>query len=46
MAAFDVPPQALLRNVTYGSSFGDGKSSGATGGLNFSEVRGSEIERR
>ncbi len=39
-------PQELSRNVKYGSSFSDGKSRGATGGLNFSEVRGSEIERR
>ncbi len=46
VAVFDVPPQELLRNVKYGSSFSDDKSRGATGGLNFSEVRGSEIERR
>ena len=48
MAVLDVPPQELSRNVKYGSSFSDGKSRGATGGLglNFSEVRGSEIERR
>ena len=36
MAVLDVPPQVLLRNVTYGSSVGDGKSRGATGGLNSS----------
>ncbi len=46
VAVLDVPPQVLSRNITYGSSFGDGKSRGATGGLNFSEIRGSEIERR
>ncbi len=38
MAVLDVPPQVLSRNVTYGSSFGDGKSRGATGGLNSSEA--------
>jgi hypothetical protein len=38
VAAFDVPPQGLSRNVKYGSSFGDGKSRGATGGLNSSEA--------
>jgi hypothetical protein len=38
VAAFDVPPQGLLRNVKYGSSFSDGKSRGATGGLNSSEA--------
>ncbi len=46
VAVFDIPPQELSRNVKYGSSFSDGKSRGATGGLSFSEVRGSEIERR
>ncbi len=46
VAVFDVPPHELSRNVKYGSSFSDGKSRGATGGLNFSEVRGSEIERK
>ena len=38
MTAFDVPPQVLSRNVTYGRSFRDGKSRGATGGLNSSEA--------
>ncbi len=38
VAAFDVPPQGLSRNIKYGSSFSDGKSRGATGGLNSSEV--------
>jgi hypothetical protein len=38
VAVLDVPPQVLLRNVTYGSSVGDGKSRGATGGLNSSEA--------
>ncbi len=33
VAVLDVPPQVLSRNVTYGTSFGDGKSCGATGGL-------------
>ncbi len=46
VAVFDVPPQELSRNVKYGSSFSDSKSRGATGGLNFSEVKGSEIESR
>jgi hypothetical protein len=38
VAAFDVPPQGLSRNVKYGSSFSNGKSRGATGGLNSSEA--------
>ena len=38
MAVLDVPPQGLSRNVKYGSSFGDGTSRGATGGLNSSEA--------
>ncbi len=38
MPVLDVPPQVLLRNVKYGSSVGDGKSRGATGGLNSSEA--------
>ena len=38
MAAFDVPPQGMSRNVKYGSSFSDGKSRGATGGLKSSEA--------
>ncbi len=38
VAVLDVPPQVLLLNVTYGSSVGDGKSRGATGGLNSSEA--------
>ncbi len=46
VAVFDVPPLELSRNIKYGSSFSDGKSRGATGGLNFLEVRGSEIEGR
>jgi hypothetical protein len=38
VAVFDVHPQGLSRNVKYGSSFSDGKSRGATGGLNSSEA--------
>ena len=38
VAVLDVPPQGLSRNVKYGSSFGDGTSRGATGGLNSSEA--------
>ena len=38
MAVLDVPPQVLSRNITYGRSFGDVKSRGATGGLNSSEA--------
>ena len=38
VALFDVPPQGLWRNVKYRSPFGDGKSRGATGGLNSSEA--------
>jgi hypothetical protein len=38
VAAFDIPPQGLSRNVKYGSLFSDGKSRGATGGLNSSEA--------
>jgi hypothetical protein len=38
VAVLDVPPQVLLRNVTYGSSVGDGNSRDATGGLNSSEA--------
>jgi hypothetical protein len=38
VAVFDVPPQGLSRNIKYGSSFSDGKSRGATGGLNSSEA--------
>ena len=38
VAVFDVPPQGLSRNVKYGSSFSNGKSRGATGGLNSSEA--------
>ncbi len=38
MAVLDVPPQVLSRNITFGSSFGDGKSRGATGRINSSEA--------
>ncbi len=34
-----------LPTTEYGRLFSDGKSRGATGGLNFAEGRGSEIER-
>ena len=37
VAVFDVPPQGLSRNVKSGSSFSDGKSRGATGGLKSSD---------
>ena len=38
VAAFDVPPQGLSRNVKYRRSFSDGKSRIATGGLNYSKA--------
>ena len=38
VAAFDVPPQVLSRNVKYGTSFGSGQSCSATGLLNSLET--------
>jgi hypothetical protein len=38
VAAFDIPPQGLSRNIKYGSSFSDGKSRGAPYSYNSKDI--------